>query len=208
MALWRNQILPRFIDRALGTDEVTAWRKKCLQGISGVVVEPGFGSGLNIAHMPSAVTKVYAIDPAIVGQKLAADRVAASPIDVEYVGLDGQRLPLDDASCDAGLLTFTLCTIPDAPAALAELRRVIRPGGTLHFVEHGAAPDDGVKKWQDRITPLQKRIADGCHLNRPMVDLITDAGFVVEWSEASYVGRPKAVSYFTAGVANNPALDG
>lgn len=208
MALWRNQILPRCIDLALGTDDVAVWRKKCLQGISGVVVEPGFGSGLNIAHMPSAVTKVYAVDPAVVGQKLAADRVEASPIEVEYVGLDGQRLPLDDASCDAGLLTFTLCTIPDAPAALAELRRVIRPGGTLHFVEHGAAPDDGVKKWQDRITPLQKRIADGCHLNRPMVDLITDAGFVLEWSEASYVGRPKAVSYFICGVAHNPALDG
>jgi ubiquinone/menaquinone biosynthesis C-methylase UbiE len=208
MALWRNQILPRLIDLALGTDEVAVWRKKCLQGISGVVVEPGFGSGLNIAHMPSDVTKVYAVDPAIVGQKLAADRVAASPIDVEYVGLDGQRLPLDDASCDAGLLTFTLCTIPDAPTALAELRRVIRPGGTLHFVEHGAAPDHGVKKWQDRVTPLQKRIADGCHLNRPMVDLITDAGFVVEWSDASYVGRPKAVSYFICGVAHNPASDG
>lgn len=208
MALWRNQILPRCINLALGTDEIAVWRKKCLQGISGVVVEPGFGSGLNIAHMPSAVTKVYAVDPAVVGQKLAADRVAASPIEVEYVGLDGQRLPLGDASCDAGLLTFTLCTIADAPAALAELRRVIRPGGTLHFVEHSAAPDHGVRKWQDRITPLQKRIADGCHLNRPMIDLITDAGFVVEWSEATYVGRPKAACYFICGVSHNPVFTG
>jgi len=205
MALWRNQILPRFIDLALGTSEVGEWRKKCLRGISGVVVEPGFGSGLNIVHMPSAVTKVYAVDPAVVGQKLAADRVAASPIEVEYVGLDGQLLPLGDNSCDAGVLTFTLCTIPDAGVALAELRRVLRPGGTLHFVEHGAAPDHAVKTWQDRLTPLQKRIADGCHLNRPMVDLITNAGFEVEWADASYVGRPRAVSYFIAGVATNPA---
>jgi len=204
MALWRNQILPRVIDLSLGTAEVSAWRKKCLKGIAGVVVEPGFGSGLNIEHMPSAVTKVYAVDPAVLGQKLAADRVAASSIEVEYVGLDGQRLPLDDNSCDAGLLTFTLCTIPDSAAALAELRRVIRPGGTLHFVEHGAAPDDSVKKWQDRMTPLQRRIADGCHLNRPIADLIADAGFEIDWTDASYVGRPKAVSYFIAGVARNP----
>lgn len=205
MALWRNQMLPRLIDLTLGSNDVSKWRKKCLQGVQGVVVEPGFGSGLNIVHMPEAVTRVYAIDPAVVGQKLAADRVAASPIDVEYVGLDGQRLPLDDNSCDAGVLTFTLCTIPDSAAALTELRRVIGPGGTLHFVEHGAAPDAKVKRWQDRITPLQKRIADGCHLNRPIVDLITEAGFDVEWTEASYVGRPKAVSFFTAGVARNPS---
>lgn len=204
MPLWRDQLLPRLIDVTLRTGQVSKWRRKCLQGIGGVVVEPGFGSGLNIAHMPAEVTKVYAIDPAVLGQKLAADRVAASPIDVEYVGLDGQRLSLDDESCDAGLLTFTLCTIPDSVAALAELRRVIKPGGTLHFVEHGAAPDAAVKKWQDRFTPLQKRVADGCHLNRPIAALITDAGFVLDWTEARYVGRPKSASYFTAGVATNP----
>ena len=205
MALWRNQLLPRLIDLTLGTDDVSAWRKKCLRGIEGVVVEPGFGSGLNIVHMPEEVTRVYAVDPAVVGQKLAAGRVAASSIEVAFVGLDGERLPLDDHSCDAGVLTFTLCTIPDAAAALAELRRVIRPGGTLHFVEHGASPDANVKKWQDRATPLQKRVADGCHLNRLITELITDAGFTIEWTEASYVGRPKAVSYFTAGVARNPS---
>jgi len=201
MAVWRDQLLPRCIDLALGTREVAKWRKKCLQGIHGVVVEPGFGSGLNLPHMPADVTKVYAIDPAVVGQKLAADRMAASSIQVEFVGLDGQTIPLDDDSCDAGLLTFTLCTIPDSAAALAELRRVIKPGGTLHFVEHGAAPDQRVKRWQDRVTPVQKIIADGCHLNRPIVNLIADAGFQVEWTDADYVGRPKAASYFTAGVA-------
>ena len=100
--------------------------------------------------------------------------------------------------------TFTLCTIPDAPAALQELRRVIRPGGTLHFVEHGAAPDARVKSWQDRLTPIQRRVADGCHLNRSIVELIAAAGFAIEWTEASYVGRPKAASYFIAGVGRNP----
>lgn len=204
MAIWRDQLLPRCIDVALGTEAVSAWRRKCLQGISGVVVEPGFGTGLNITHMPDEVTKVYAVDPAVVGQKIAADRVSAANIEVEYVGLDGQKLPLDDNSCDAGLLTFTLCTIPDFAAALAELRRVIKSGGSLHFVEHGASPDPRVKKWQDRATPVQRRLADGCHLNRHIVDLISDAGFDVEWSEADYVGRPKIGTYFTAGVARNP----
>jgi len=202
--MWRDQILPRLIDVALRTDQVSAWRIKCLAGIEGVVVEPGFGSGLNIEHMPETVTKVYAIDPAVVGQNLAAGRVVASPISVEYVGLDGQTIPLEANSCDAGVLTFTLCTIPDYRAALSELRRVIKPGGTLHFVEHGAAPDTRVKTWQDRITPLQKRIADGCHLNRPIVEIIVGAGFEIEWTDARYVGRPKAASFFTAGVARNP----
>ena len=204
MGLWRTHLLPRFIDLTLGTADVAKWRRSCLKGISGVVVEPGFGSGLNIEHLPPEVTKVYAVDPAVVGQKLAARRVAASPVEIDYVGLDGQSLPLDTDSCDAGLLTFTLCTIPDSQAALGELRRVIKPGGTLHFVEHGAAPEPAVRKWQDRITPLQRRVADGCHLNRSIVDLITTAGFEIEWTEAKYVGRPKSVSYFTAGVATNP----
>lgn len=206
MAVWRDQLLPRCIDIALGTSDVSDWRRKCLVGIAGVVVEPGFGSGLNLPHLPPEVTKVYAVDPAVVGRKLASARVAASTVQVEYVGLDGQRLPLEDNSCDAGLLTFTLCTIPDWEAALAELRRVIKPGGSLHFIEHGAAPDPKVKKWQDRATPVQKRIADGCHLNRPIVELITKAGFEIEWTEAAHVGRPKIASYFTAGVARNPVV--
>lgn len=204
MGIWRDQMLPRCIDLSLGSKEVGRWRKKCLTGIHGVVVEPGFGSGLNLPHLPPEVTKVYAVDPSLTGQKLAAKRVEAASIDVDFVGLDGQRLPLDDDSCDAGLLTFTLCTIPDTDAALAELRRVIKPGGTLHFVEHGAAPDPAVRRWQDRLTPMQRRFADGCHFNRAIVDLIAGAGFEIVWSDASFVGRPKVASYFTAGVAENP----
>lgn len=203
MGLWRNQLLPRIIDRALGSEQVTAWRKKCLRGIHGVVVEPGFGSGLNLRHMPAQVTKVFAVDPAVVGQKLAARRIAASPIDVDFVGLDGERIPLEDNSCDSGLLTFTLCTIPDSSAALRELRRVVKPGGTLHFVEHGRAPDHNVQVWQDRLTPVQRRLADGCHLNRDIAALIAGAGFEIEWTEAAYVGRPKSGTFFTAGIAHN-----
>lgn len=208
MGLWRERLLPRVVDWSLGTEAVSVWRRKCLHGITGVVVEPGFGSGLNLPHLPPAVTKVYAVDPAMLGRTLAAKRIEASPVEVQFVGLDGQRLPLDDDSCDAALLTFTLCTIPDHGAALGELRRVVKPGGTLHFVEHGAAPDARVRRWQDRLTPLQRRVADGCHLNRPILELIEAAGFRIEWSESAYVGRPKSASYFIAGVATNPPTGG
>lgn len=204
MGLWRTQMLPRLVDITLRSKEISAWRVRCVDGLAGVVVEPGFGSGLNVPHYPPAVNKVYAIDPAVLGQKLAADRVAASDVEIEYVGLDGETLPLDDDCCDSALLTFTLCTIPDAPAALAELRRVLRPEGSLHFLEHGLAPDPGVQRWQHRLTPIQKRVADGCHLNRTIVDLITTAGFTIDWSDASYAKGPKPGSFFYIGRALNP----
>jgi len=203
MGVWRNQLLPRLIDVTLRSNEISKWRRRCIDGMHGVVVEPGFGSGLNMAHLPDDVTKVYAVDPAVVGQKIAAGRVAESPVQVAYVGLDGQKLDLAENSCDAGLVTFTLCTIPDSASALAELRRVIKPGGRLHFLEHGSSPDAGVRRMQDRLTPVQKRIADGCHLNRDIVGLIADAGFEIDWSDASYAGRPKFGSYFFVGQAIN-----
>jgi len=202
--LWTEQALPRIIDVAMRGESISRWRQHCLAGVSGVVVEPGFGSGLNLPVLPSEVTKVYAVDPATVGQSLAADRIAASSVDVEFIGLDGQHIPLDDNTCDAGLLTYTLCTIPDPMQALGELRRIIKPGGTLHFVEHGEAPDERVRRWQRRAAPIQKRVAAGCHLNRPIVELISAAGFEIEWTDARYHGRPKIGTFFTAGVARNP----
>lgn len=204
MGLWRSQLLPRGIDLVLGTEDVSRWRRRCVEGLTGVVIEPGFGSGLNVPHYPPDVTHVYAVDPAVVGQKLAQTRVNASTVTVEYVGLDGERLPVDDDSCDGGLLTFTLCTIPDHIAALAELRRVIRPGGALHFLEHGLSPDPKVQRWQHRLTPIQRRIADGCHMNRSIVEDIETAGFDIDWSAASYAGGPKTPSWFTVGRAINP----
>lgn len=200
---WRHHGLPRLIDLVMKGERGSKWRRLCIEGLNGVVVQPGFGSGLDLPHLPPEVTKIYAIDPAIIGEKLAAKRIAASPVPVEFIGLDGQDIPLEDNSCDSGLLTFTLCTIPDHHAALAELRRVIKPGGTLHFVEHGASPDPKIKAWQDRLTPIQRRIADGCHLNKHIVELIDDAGFDIQWTHAEY-GRPKVGAYFTAGVAINP----
>lgn len=204
MGFWRERILPRLVDLSLGGESVSVWRRKCMKGLGPVVVEPGFGSGLNLPHLPPAVRKIYAVDPAIRGRKLAATKLAASPVEVEFVGLDAQRIPLDDNSCDSALSTFTLCTIPDHEVALAELRRVVKPGGTLHLVEHGAAPDPRVGRWQDRLTPVQRRVADGCHLNRHIVELVEAAGFQIEWSESAYGGWPKSYSYLTAAVATNP----
>ena len=206
MALWRNQLLPRLIDLTLGTDDVSAWRKKCLRGIEGVVVEPGFGSGLNLAHMPKAVTRVYAVDPAVIGQKLAAGRICR---------IIDSRSSSSASTASGYRLKTTAVTRAFSPSPCARFPMLAQRSlsSVVSFVlvarftswNTEQPPDADVKKWQDRITPLQKRVADGCHLNRPIAELIADAGFAIEWIEASYVGRPKAVSYFTAGVARNPS---
>src|SRR5262249_7879210 len=145
-------------------------------GLDGEVAEIGFGSGLNVPHYPPAVRRVRAVDPATLGRKLAAERLAAAQVEVEFVGLDGQRLPLADHSVDHVLATWPLCSLPRPALALAEIRRVLRPGGALHFVEHGRHPDPQVARWQDRLTPLQRRVAGGCHLNRPIDALVRSSG--------------------------------
>lgn len=204
MGFYRERLLPRLVDKACGSKELAAWRARVTEGLSGTIVEIGFGSGLNVPLYPAEVTKVYAVEPALLARRLAAERVSASHAEILHVGLDGQSLPLEDASCDGALSTFTLCTIPDVTAALAELRRVIKPGGRFHFLEHGLAPDAKVERWQHRIEPMQRRIADGCHLTRDAVALVTDAGFVVERYESRYTSGPKPWSYMTEGFAVSP----
>jgi ubiquinone/menaquinone biosynthesis C-methylase UbiE len=144
---------------------------------------------------------VRAVDPATVGRKLAEKRVAASSVPVEYVGLDGEDLPLDDSSVDHVLTTWTLCTIPDVSRALEEVSRVLRPGGSLHFLEHGRSPDAKVVKWQDRMTPLQRRLGGGCHLNRPIDRLITDSPLRISRLENYELPGPKSLGYMYEGVA-------
>ncbi len=204
MGIYRQQVLPRIIDRLLSTGEVMKYRSQTVEGLHGKVVEIGFGSGLNVSLYPPEVTTVYAVDPATVGQKLAADRVAASPVDVEYIGLDGQSLPLDDESCDAALSTYTLCTIPDAALALTEVFRVLKPGAKFHLLEHGLAHEEGVVKWQRRFNPIQKRVGDGCHLDRDHRSMLTDAGFEIESLEEWYAKGPKPFASFYRGVAVKP----
>jgi ubiquinone/menaquinone biosynthesis C-methylase UbiE len=187
-----------------GAGDMARWRRKATEGLAGTVVELGFGSGLNVPEYPPEVERVLAVEPSELAGKLAAPRLAASPVAVEHVGLDGATLPLDDASVDAALCTFTLCTIPDVAAALAEVHRVLRPGGRFHFLEHGLAPDPGVVRWQRRIEPVQKKVAGGCHLTRDPVALVEAAGLAVERQEARYAKGPKPWSFFTVGVAVRP----
>lgn len=180
------------------------WRAEVVDGLRGRVVEIGFGSGLNVEHYPAGVDVVLAIEPAAVARQLANKRVAASRVVVDHVGTDGQCLPIADASCDAALSTFTLCTLPDPALALREVFRVLRPGGRFHFLEHGISPDPAVAAWQRRLEPLQRRLADGCHLTRDPAALVASAGFQFEHCEQAYANGPKPWSYFTLGLTTKP----
>ena len=179
-------------------------RERAVAGLHGTVLEIGFGSGLNVPVYPPEVTKVYAVDPATVGRKLAAPRIAEAGIDVEYIGLDGQSIPLEDNSCDSALSTFTLCTIPDASRALAEVYRILKPGGSFHYAEHGLAPDADVVKKQRRIEPINRRLAGGCHLTRDHNVLLANAGFIPTAAVAEYGKGPKPYTFHYIGVATKP----
>jgi ubiquinone/menaquinone biosynthesis C-methylase UbiE len=202
MGLYDEQVLPRIINVACSMKTVRPLRQRVCAGLHGQVVEVGFGSGLNIPYYPTEISGIAAIEPADTGWKLAGKRLAAAGVPVERKGLDGQSLPLPDDSCDAALSTFTLCTIPDVDAALGEIRRVLKPGGALHFLEHGLAPDEPVRRWQHRLEPMQKRVFGGCHLTRPIADLLTRAGFTITEIDVFYEkGAPKPLGAISLGIA-------
>ena len=205
MGVYATHVLPRIVNAACGMKSAVTLRQRVCKGLHGEVVEIGFGSGLNVPHYPSAVTGVAAIEPADVGWKLARKRVAASTVAVRRAGLDGHSLPLPDDSCDTAISTWTLCTIPDVAAALQEIRRVLKPGGTLHFVEHGLAPDEKVQRLQHRLEPIQKRMFGGCHLTREIAPLLTEAGFTITEADVFYEdGAPKFLVADTLGLAVSP----
>jgi SAM-dependent methyltransferase len=186
MGFYADRILPRVVERALAERTTGPLRARVCAGLAGEVVEIGFGSGGNVPHYPAVVTGVAAVEPSDLAWELAQRRLQDSTVPVRRSGVDGQRLSLPDGTFDCALSSWTLCTIPDAGAALAEVRRVLRPGGTLHFVEHGLAPDAGVRRWQRRLEPLQKAVFGGCHLTRPVVATLTGAGFEIRSVDSFY----------------------
>lgn len=198
--LYEDRVLPRIIDKVMDNPEMHALRAEVCEGLFGEVVEIGFGSGPNIPFYPAEVTRVQAVDPAELGWDLARERIEASPVPIEFVGLDGQSLPIGDGEADSVLCTWTLCTIPDPLQALAEIRRVRKPGGCLHFVEHGLAHQTKGQTAQRRITPVWKEFAGGCHLDRPVIDLMERAGFTVDARRFATQG-PRTVGSMYLGTA-------
>jgi SAM-dependent methyltransferase len=190
MGLYEKHVLPRVVEVTCGSGELHGRRAGLCRALSGRVLEIGFGSGLNVEHYPAAVEEVHAVEPNDLAWRLAAPRVDAGRVRVVRAGLDGQRLDEPDGSFDHALVTFSLCTIADPVAALGEVRRVLRPGGRLHFLEHGLAPEEGVRRWQRRIEPVQRRLGGGCHLTRDPGALAAAAGLAVEHVDRGYLPGP------------------
>jgi ubiquinone/menaquinone biosynthesis C-methylase UbiE len=202
MGFYTDQVLPRFQDKVMNRKPTREVRARVCAGLHGDVVEIGFGTGLNARYYPANVTKVLAVEPSAVCVRIAQPRIAKSPAPVEAAGLTGESLDLPSETFDAVLSTWTLCTIPDWDAALAEIKRVLKPGGAFHFVEHGHAPDAKVVRWQERLEPMNKRLAGGCHLTRKIPEHIRGAGFTIEKLDSYYFnGEPKPMGYTFEGRA-------
>jgi ubiquinone/menaquinone biosynthesis C-methylase UbiE len=205
MGLYGKYVLPRGVHLACSARPNMRQREKLVPLASGRVLEIGMGSGLNLPFYDARrVTKVWGLEPSPEMSKLASAAVEAVAFDVEFVSAGGEQIPLDSESFDTVLMTFTLCTIPDAERALREIARVLKRGGQLLFCEHGAAPDAGVRRWQNRINPLWRQLAGGCHLNRDIPGLIRRGGFEIARMDTMYIPgwRPASFNYW--GTAGHP----
>ena len=202
MGFYDRHILPHVINLACGVKPIRYQRQKVVPQAQGRVLEVGIGSGLNLPfYDPARVEKLWGLEPAPEIRRMAEKRAAGSPIPVEFIDLPGEAIPLDDNSVDTVVITYTLCTIPDAVKALYEMRRVLKPGGQLLFSEHGRAPDAAVRRWQDRLTPMWKRIGGGCHLNRDIPELLRQGGFAVDRLETMYLPGPRPMTFTYWGAA-------
>lgn len=202
MGLYQDRILPRLIDAVMRNDRLTPYRRRALSLAAGRVLEIGAGSGLNLPFYASGVTEILCLDPHPKLLALARSKHCGIPWTV--VEGSAEAIPMDDASVDTVVSTWTLCSIDEVAQALGEARRVLKPGGRLLFVEHGLAPDAGVRRWQHRLTPAWRRMAGGCRLNRPILELVQQAGFDMAHLETGYMEGPRPLSFTYEGRAHRP----
>lgn len=200
MGLYQRHVLPRLIDVSMHSAMLAPYRRRAAAACTGRVLDVGVGSGHNLAFCSADCACVgLDVSPALLAK--AAAKGARAGRQVLLVGGEAERMPLASGSFDAALLTWTLCSIADPAAALAEIRRILKAGGSLHYVEHGAAPEARVRRLQDRLTPAWRRISGGCHLNRDVPALLAEAGFRMLRREAAYAGGPRFLTYFYSGHA-------
>jgi ubiquinone/menaquinone biosynthesis C-methylase UbiE len=201
MGLYQRYILPRVIDLAMRASEVKRYRALVVPRARGAVLEIGIGSGLNLGYYHAAVERVEGVDPSTELLAMAERRRAEAPCAVELLACSAESLPLEDASFDCAVTTFTLCSVADPLRALREARRVLKPGGTLLFAEHGLAPDESVARWQHRLNPAWRRLAGGCNLDRRIDELVAAAGFTIGTIDRGYARGPRPLTYIYWGEA-------
>ena len=204
MSLYGDHILPRITDLVCGVGTHRRQREKIVPQARGRVLEIGLGSGLNLAHYDAnAVDLVWGVDPSAGMSRLAESRIREAPFEVRVLQHTADDIPLDDDSADSAVITYTLCSIPDPEQALREIARVLKPGATLLFCEHGAAPDESVRRWQNRLTPYWKHFAGGCHLDRDIPAILRQGGFKVQGVETMYLPgwRPGTFNYWGSATA-------
>lgn len=201
MGLYGRWILPRLLDWSMAGEPFAHYRQQVLAEVSGNVLEIGFGTGLNLAYYPAAVSSLTVIEPNLGMGAIAAPRLAQTPLSVNSLPLRGESLDLADNTFDYVVSTWTLCSIAGINQALQEIHRVLQPGGKFVFVEHGLSPEPQLQTWQHRLTPLQKRIADGCHLDRAIADLVRPHFSSLSIKTVYAEGLPKITSYFYQGIA-------
>jgi ubiquinone/menaquinone biosynthesis C-methylase UbiE len=203
MGFYENRILPHLINLACGSEEVQRQRRLVVPQAEGRVLEIGMGSGLNLPFYDrEKVELIWGLEPSEGMRRKAQKNLASTPLDVRWLGESGENVPLEDDSVDTVLLTFTLCSIADWRKAVGEMRRVLRQGGKLIFCEHGLAPDEEIRKWQNRINPFWKKLAGGCNLNRDIPECIREGGFDVRSVETGYSEGPKIASFKYWGYAD------
>jgi len=201
MGFYSDRIVPILTDLSMRNRELRPYRERIVGAAEGRVLEIGVGSGRNLFLYPARVQRVIGIDPSRKLLAMAREAARGTVRDIELLEGSAAAIPLEKASIDTIVSTWSLCSIADAPRALGEMLRVLKPGGRFLFVEHGRAPDASVRWWQDRLTPIWKRLGGGCHLNRAIAELIGDAGFQIESLNTGYMRGPNPMAFINEGTA-------